>query len=307
MKTKIAQAAALATALVLVSFLSITNLLAADEAFKPFILAETSTDGLLAKADQVKSALETAGFTLAGEYSPLADTVILVVTNDELLEAAAGSGRGAYAAAQRISISEVESGTEVAFINPKYLRYAYQLDDSLDGVYAALTDSLGFEKACGGGNKKMTAKKLLKYNYMVGMQKFDDPSELGRFESHEAAVSAVESGLAKEDDGLGQVYRIDIPGTDQTLFGVSMKSGDPDLRIDESEQMAVVDFEGCRKRAYFPYEILVNGTEVEALHMRFRMAVHFPNLSMMGSHGFTKLMPYPGDIEEALESLVSGD
>jgi hypothetical protein len=35
------------------------------------------------------------------------------------------------------------------------------------------------------------------------------------------------------------------------------------------------------------------------------MAVHFPHLSMMGKHGFTKLMPFPGAIEEALENTVN--
>ncbi len=38
--------------------------------------------------------------------------------------------------------------------------------------------------------------------------------------------------------------------------------------------------------------------------MRFRMAMHFPNLSMMGGHGFTKLMSAPGAIEDALEDMV---
>ncbi len=118
-------------------------------------------------------------------------------------------------------------------------------------------------------------------------------------------MAAVLDGLAKPDDGLDFVYRIDVPGVSQTVIGVAMRSDDPDIHIDEADQLAVVDFEGCRKRAYFPYEVLVNGNEVEALHMRFRMAVHFPNLSMMGDHGFTKLMPFPGDIEDALEELVS--
>ena len=59
--------------------------------------------------------------------------------------------------------------------------------------------------------------------------------------------------------------------------------------------------------AYFPYEILVRGTEVEALHMRFRMAVHFPDLNMMGEHGFTKLMASPGATEDALEALLQAD
>ncbi len=75
--------------------------------------------------------------------------------------------------------------------------------------------------------------------------------------------------------------------------------------LDSAFQMNVVDFEGCKKRAYFPYEVLVDGKNVEALHMRFRMALHFPNLSMMGKHGFTKLMSAPGAIEDALEDLVS--
>ena len=49
------------------------------------------------------------------------------------------------------------------------------------------------------------------------------------------------------------------------------------------------------------------GAEVEALHMRFRMAVHFPDLSMMGEHGFTKLMSSPGATEDALEEMVQPD
>jgi hypothetical protein len=39
--------------------------------------------------------------------------------------------------------------------------------------------------------------------------------------------------------------------------------------------------------------------------MRFRMAVHFPDLSMMGAHGFTKLMASPGATEDALEDMVN--
>lgn len=278
-----------------------------DTTYKPFVLASISDGELDETANQVAKALEAAGFRLAGQYSPLEDTRILVVTSDALLEAASASDRGAYAAAQRVSVTRVDDQVEVAFVNPIYIQYAYRLEASLDPVYEQLTGALGFERYCGGGKKKMTARKLQNYKYMIGMQKFDDPSELGSFDSHEAAVQAVEEGLAREGDGLVQVYRIDIPEIQQTLFGVGMSAVDGvDSKIDESEQMAVVDFEGCRKRAYFPYEVLVNGNEVEAFNMRFRMAVHFPNLSMMGKHGFTKLMPYPGDIEDALEAMVSG-
>jgi hypothetical protein len=151
------------------------------------------------------------------------------------------------------------------------------------------------------------ARLIAKYHYMMGMQRFDDPSELGSFDSYEAAIAAVEKGLANPDDALTQVYRIDIPGKDQTVFGVGMKmTNDDEEDIDSQFQMDVVDFEGCKKRVYFPYEVLVDGKNVEALHMRYRMAMHFPNLSMMGKHGFTKLMSAPGAIEKQLENMVSG-
>jgi len=216
--------------------------------------------------------------------------------------------RGGYAAGQRVSVSEADGKVEVAYINPVYIQYAYRVDGDMQPIYDSLSSALGMVKECGGGDKKMTAKKLGKYHYMMGMQYFDDPYELGSFDSHEAAVAAVEAGLAKPDDALSQVYRIDIPGTDQTVFGVGMiKSNEDENNFDSTFQMEVVDFDGCKKRAYFPYEVLVNGNDVEALHMRFRMAVHFPNLSMMGGHGFTKLMGTVGAVGDALEAMVNAE
>lgn len=227
------------------------------------------------------------------------------MTNDALKVFAARSDRGGYAVGQRVSVSEADGKIEVAYVNPVYIQYAYRIDGDMQPILGSLTEALGMVKECGGGNKKMTAKKLGKYHYMIGMQHFDDPSELGSFDSHEAAVAAVEKGLARPDDSLTQVYRIDIPGTGQTVFGVGMKGvNDDTMDLDSTFQMNVVDFDGCKKRAYFPYEVLVNGKDVEALHMRFRMAVHFPNLSMMGSHGFTKLISAPGLIENTLEEMV---
>jgi hypothetical protein len=41
--------------------------------------------------------------------------------------------------------------------------------------------------------------------------------------------------------------------------------------------------------------------------MRFRMAVHFPDLSMMGKHSFMTLMPSPKAIEKALKGAVAGE
>ncbi len=278
----------------------------ADTAYQPFVLASVNDNGLDAQVEATLESLEAAGFAVAGQYSPIDGSVVIVATNETLKKAAAGSHRGGYGAGQRISVTEREGKTEVTFVNPLYIQHAYRMNADLQPVLDSLVDALGKQEDF-GAEKEMTAKKLGKYNYMMGMQKYDDPSELGSFSSFEDAVAAVEAGLAREGDALGQVYRIDIPGKEQAVFGVGMKAtgnNEDEKDIDAAFQMSIVDFEGPAKVAYFPYEILVNGKDVEALHMRFRMAVHFPDLSMMGAHGFTKLMSSPGATEDALENLV---
>ena len=292
--------------LLLVAVVSISAIAADDTIYKPFIVASAGPGALEEKTQSTLAALESAGFEVTGQYSPVEGSNIIVVTNDELKSIAAMSDRGGYAAGQRVSVSESGDNIEVAFVNPLYIQYGYRLKGDMQTVYDALSESLGNTRSCGGGTKKTTAKKLGKYHYTIGMQYFDDPSELGTFESYEAAIAAVESGLAVSGDALTQIYRIDIPGKQQTVFGVGMKATNEDEEdLDSAFQMNVVDFEGCKKRAYFPYEVLVDGKNVEALHMRFRMALHFPNLSMMGKHGFTKLISAPGKIETALEKMVN--
>ncbi len=281
----------------------------ADTTYQPFVLASVTETGLGEQTEATVAALEQAGFSIVGQYSPIEDANVLVVSNPNLKAVAALTDRGGYGAGQRVSVALRNGKTEVAFVNPVYIQYAYRMGGDLQSVYDQLGTALGNMEFF-GAEKEMTAKKLGKYHYMFGMQYFDDPSELGSFESHAAAIEAVESGLATEGDALTLVYRIDIPGKEQTVFGVGMKAtseADEEMDIDAAFQMSIVDFEGYSKAAYFPYEVLVSGNEVEALHMRFRMAVHFPDLSMMGEHGFTKLMSAPGATEDALEDLVETD
>jgi hypothetical protein len=294
---------------VLLISLLLATTAAAETTYQPFVLASVNETGLDEQTGATVSALERAGFTIAGQYSPLEDSNVIVVTSPNLKAVAALSDRGGYGAGQRVSVSLRDGKTEVAFVNPLYIQHAYRLEGDLQSVYDQLSQALGHVEDF-GAEKKMTAKKLAKYHYMMTMPRFDDPSELGSFESHEAALAAVESGLAIEGDPLTLIYRIDIPGKDQTVFGVGMKATsdeEAEIDIDAAQQMAIVDFEGHNKTAYFPYEVLVNGKDVEALHMRFRMAVHFPDLSMTGEHGFTKLMSSPGATEDALEAMVAAD
>ncbi len=293
--------------LILLVSLLMAGPVAAETTYQPFVLASVNDAGLDEQTEATTSALEQAGFMVVGQYSPIENTNVIVVTNQNLMAVAALSEKGGYGAGQRVSVSLRDDKTEVAFVNPLYIQHAYRLEGDLQSVYDQLSQVLGNMETF-GAKKKMTAKKLAKYHYMMAMQRFDDPSELGSFESHEAALAAVEKGLAVEGDALTQIYRIDIPGKDQSVFGVGMKAtNDEEEDIDSTFQMSIVDFEGYSKVAYFPYEVLVSGKEVEALHMRFRMAVHFPDLSMMGAHGFTKLISAPGKTQDALENMVSAE
>jgi hypothetical protein len=294
---------------VLLTALLLSPALAADSSYKPFVLASTSEAGLAQQAETTVNALEGAGFSVAGRYSPVPNAQVIVVTSPELQAVAAQSDKGGYAAGQRVSITERDGKTEVAFVNPLYIQYAYRLEGDLQGVYDQLSSVLG-NIAAFGSEKGLTAKKLGKYHYMMAMPYFDDPYELGSFPSYEAALAAVEKGLAREGDALTQVYRIDVPGKQQSVFGVAMQAtgqSDDEVDIDATHQLSIVDFEGYSKVAYFPYELLVNGNEIEALHMRFRMAVHFPDLSMMGEHGFTKLLPAPPATKDALEAMLQAE
>jgi hypothetical protein len=295
----------ISSSLLMMAMLFTVSAVAQDATYRPFVVASTGPGTLADKTRSTLTALESAGFEVVGQYSPVDGTNVVVVSNDELKKVAAMSDKGGYAAGQRVAISEAGDNIEVSFVNPVYIQYGYRLKGDMKPVSDALAASLGNTRTCGGGDKKLTAKKLGKFHYMMTMPYFDNPYELGSFDSHEAAIAAVEKGLAVSGDALTQVYRIDIPGKQQTVFGVGMKMTNEDEEdLDSTFQMSIVDFEGCKKRAYFPYEVLVDGKNVEALHMKFRMALHFPNLSMAGKHGFTKLMAAPGATEDALEEML---
>ncbi|HEX9171860.1 MAG TPA: hypothetical protein VF861_04290, partial [Telluria sp.] len=135
--------------------------------YRPFVLASVSESGLEQQAALTTAALEAAGFTVAGQYAPLDNTRVIVVTSPELQAVAASSERGGYGAAQRISLSERDGKTEVAFVNPLYIQHAYRLGGNLQPVLDHLVGALGRVEEF-GAEKGLTAKKLAKYHYMVG-------------------------------------------------------------------------------------------------------------------------------------------
>ena len=273
----------------------------------PFVLGSSSGGEVAEKIDNVKKALQNNGFEIAGEYSPYNDAHIIAVTNGALKKAAASHERAGYVAAQRVAITKVGGKVQITYTNPEYMAAAYRVETNLAGVGASLKAALGSVKAFGPA-EGLTKDDLNDYHYTFGMEYFDEPNELASYNSQAEAVAAVEKNLAAGAGGTFKVYRIDIPGTKQTVFGVGMKAGaDGNKYMDDAFIMNEIDFKDNRSTAHIPYEMLVNGGDIEGLHSRFRIAVNFPDLSMMGSNSFMNIMPSPDAVRDAMTAAAGGD
>ncbi len=282
------------------------NVASADEALlKPFVLGSRGPGTVAEKTTVVKSALIAQGFTIAGEYSPYPEAVVIVATNDELKSNAAKSERGGFGAAIRVSVTKVKDEVQVAYVNPVYMANAYRMQGDLADVAAKLGAALGKQEEFGA--KGLKAKKLRSYHYMMGMEYFNEPSMLAEYGSFEEAAAAVEAGLAAGRSGVTKVYRIDVPGKKEAVFGVAMKGAtEADKYMDDRFIMSEIDFKDIRSTAHLPYEILVSGNKVYALYARFRIATSFPDLSMMGSNSFMHIMKSPEAIRKALTNAAGG-
>lgn len=284
-------------------FCMTTGAQAADAILKPFVLASKNTGTVAEKSAQVKTALTTAGFTVVGEYVPYSGANILVVTNDELKKNAAASEAGGYGVVQRISITEAGKEVQVSYTNPVYMSNVYRMKGDLSAVSSSLATALGRVEEFGA--QGMTAAKARKYHYMIGMEYFDEPDVLAEYASYEEAVQAVDAKLSANKNGVSKVYRVDVPGKKESVFGVGLKgAADAAKYMDDRFIMSEIDFRDVKSTAHLPYEVLVSNNKVYALYARFRIAINFPDLSMMGKNSFINIMKTPDAIRDALRRTV---
>ena len=272
--------------------------LAEDISLKPFVLAYRGAGTIDAKLGEVKAAVEREGFQVVGEYTPYKGTRIVVVTSEALKKNAANSGFGAYGAALRISITEKGKDLQISYINPLYMAQAYRMKDGLADTATKMEKALGKKETFGSKNGLKSAK-LRNYHYMMLMPYFTDQVELAKFKSQEEAVRAVEANLAAGKGGTVKVYRVDLAGKKETVFGVSIREGEG---ADEAV-MKTVDYGELKQTAHLPYELIVSDGTVYMLHGKFRIAVDFPDLTM-GT--FMKISGAPSAIENTLKQVAGG-
>lgn len=280
------------------------NVSAADsDKLKPFVLGSKSVGTVAEKTEQTKVALAAGGFTVVGSYSPYEDAVVLVVTNDELKANAAESEHGGFGAIQRVSITKAKDEVQVSYTNPVYMSHVYRMKGDLSNVSAALASALGRVEEFGA--KGLTAKQARKYHYMIGMEYFDEPSLLAEYGSYEEAVKAVDEKLSANKNGVIKVYRVDVPGKKESVFGAGLKGPtEADKAMDDRFIMSEIDFRDVKSTAHLPYEVLVADNKVYAQYARFRIAINFPDLSMMGKNSFMNIMDSPDAIRDVLKKTV---
>jgi hypothetical protein len=276
----------------------------AAESLKPFVMASKGPGDATATALDVRAKLEAGGFKVVGSYQPYPTATVLVVTDDLLLAGAAAAKGASYGAAQRVTITAVGEEVQVAYTSPIYMQHAYRMKTDLSPVAARFEAALGRGEAYGPKDGK-TPRDLGDYHYMFSMPYFDEPVEIAKLAGHAEAVAAIEAGLAAGRGGASKVYRIDLPGTEDTLFGVALAGNGPsDDCASDARIMREIDFKPLRSTGHLPYELLVTGGTVRMLHAKFRIAVNFPDLAMAGSHSFMGIMCAPGSIEDAMKRVA---
>jgi hypothetical protein len=271
-------------------------LFAAEQALKPYLLGYRGPGTIEAKLSEVRTALEQKGFQIVGEYAPYTGVQVIAVTSEALKAAAARSAFGAYGAAMRIALVDTGKELQVSATNPRYFAAAYRMKDGLDDIAASLEQAIG-KTAEFGMKEGMTPAKLRKYHYMVMMPYFDDAVELAKYPSHDEALAAIEANLAAKKGGSSKVYRVDLPGKKESVFGVAITEGEGA----DGTIMKIIDIGEPRHAAHLPYELIVSDGMVYMLHGKFRIALDFPDLTM-GT--FMKISGAPSAIEAKLKAVA---
>lgn len=273
---------------------------------KPFVLAQQNSNAKIhLVAADVRKKLQDAGFNFVGTYIPDSNSEVMIFTDKTMLDTAAQTQYGGFGSAMRVSIVQVGNSVQVAFINPEYMALAYHMKNRLKSTREKLIKALGYVKDFGGDG--IAESELPKYHYAYGLEGFTGFMELAEFKTHQEALNSVEKGLDRKLKQISKVYRIDVPGKAQSIFGLSLNNDVKDEKfLSDKYVMSVIDHQELRRAAHLPYEIMVTGNRVIMMHPHFRLAMNFPDLRMFGSNSFGKLMSLPYVYEEFFIQVVGG-
>jgi len=269
----------------------------------PYTNVGIHKDNIAETSKAVQTALEAKGFAIIGSYNPEGkpNLKVLTYTRTDLQQTVIKvKDRGALASVLKVGLKSATDGTSVSYLNPDYIFNAYlrseypthaaSLNKVSKDVVSALSP-LGKENKGFGGS--ISPKDLRTYQYKMTMPEFSDPVTLKTFSSFEEGMKVIEKNLQAKKGGTKLVYQLKFNSNKVAIYGVGLldpKKGEP----------AFLPIIGEDHLAALPYEIILQDKTATMLHGRYRIALHWPELTM-GT--FMKIMSTPGNIEDALSSL----
>jgi len=269
---------------------------------KPYSMASQTTGSMDEVVQKTQAALSSGGFEVVGRYQPYTGATVISVTNAALQKAAAKTEFGGYGAVIRVAVTQVGDKIQVSYVNPSWMAASFKMQSDLTGINKQLVSALGDSTPYGAENPGWKADQLDEFHFTVFMPYFDDPFELAEHDSYEAALKAVEAGLAAGKGGTTKVFRVDIPGKKQTLFGVALTKASGSAG--DEHIMKLIDGRDMKQTAHLPYSMLVADGKVYALHAKFSIANAFPDLDMST---FFKIKDAPDAIEASLKKAAGGE
>ena len=282
--------------------LLISTKLSAQE-LNPYILVGESANTLEVTEQKVTEALKASGFEILGDYSVENNQTlkVIVYSRKDLQEITLKvKDRGALAAALKVGLKSDGPGTTISYLNPEYLFQAYLrntydshnvgLEKVSSDVKAALSP-LGNKNTGFGGS--LTTEDLREYHYKIMMPYFSDPVELKEFTSFEEGIKTIENNLKSQKGATQLVYSLKFNDDKVAVFGIAFL----DEEKGEKQFLPII---GEDHLAAMPYEIILEGKKATMLHGRYRLALHWPELTM-GT--FMKIRNTPGDFKDAFEAL----
>lgn len=269
----------------------------------PYIKVGERTESLEQSSEMIINALKDNSFSILGTYNPSGKKSLKVIafTRTDLKNTVVKvKDRGALAAILKIGLVNDNGKTLISYTNPDYLLRAYLREhynaykgslEKISGDIKSALSPIGSEFTAFGGT--VEADKLKKYHYKIMMPYFTDPVELKEFQSFEEGIRTVESNLMAKKGNTSMVYKLVFPSKEIAVFGIGLNSTEDG----ESHFLPKI---GEAHAAALPYEIILQGKLATMLHGKYRIALHWPELTM-GT--FMKIMSTPGDIEDTLEGL----
>jgi hypothetical protein len=278
-----------------------------EEEYAPYYKVATVDGSIADYTTPVKEALTGGGFEILGEYHPANNSGLFVIcyTREDLGEVALSfEDRGALASVLKVGFKEHDGKVDISMINPMYLFYAYLVEDidpkeaalqKISGEAVEAMKNVGTDMEPFGGS--LTREDLQDYRYKIMMPYFTDPEELQEFDSFEAGLEMIRKSLDAGEGNTVKVYELVFPEREVAVFGVGL--WDPEEG--EADFLPVI---GDDHVCALPYEMILQGNEATMLHGKYRIALHWPMLTM-GT--FMKIMSTPGNIEDMLEALTEDE